>query len=211
MKTSREFVNIGADARVPFLERSKEFESRGLKDIYPEALALQDAEEYEDAVLYNIDVRLAGRKTGRALLTAILAARPKIILIRPIGEISVDSSGTVAFKTPTAKGWDPMTGREKIATGGYAVNSLITYFPAALDGSDQASPGMRDDEVLLHELVHGLRDMRGQHSITAMSDGYDTVEEFMAILVSNIYASEVGRPLRGGHGGMMGPGGKAIT
>jgi hypothetical protein len=63
------------------------------------------------------------------------------------------------------------------------------------------------DEVLLHELVHGLRQARGQSHCEAIKSGlpsidaasaasnnaqfYDTLEEFIAIVISNIYRSEL--------------------
>jgi hypothetical protein len=49
------------------------------------------------------------------------------------------------------------------------------------------------DDTLVHELVHALRDMRGQSlQIPTRSKEYDNEEEFFAILVQNVYASEKG-------------------
>ncbi len=66
------------------------------------------------------------------------------------------------------------------------------------------APGVRKDEILLHEMVHGLRQIRGTtdgHK-PADSPNMDTVEEFMAIVVSNVYRSEQKRPgLRADHHG----------
>lgn len=57
------------------------------------------------------------------------------------------------------------------------------------------------DDFLLHELVHALRMIRGQlNQIPAWVKGYDNEEEFFAILIQNIYASEKGmRVLRADH------------
>jgi hypothetical protein len=63
-------------------------------------------------------------------------------------------------------------------------------------------PGGRPDEVLLHEMVHALRMEMGLNLCLAMDDGFDTVEEFYAILIANIYRSECGyRDLRANHNG----------
>jgi hypothetical protein len=73
------------------------------------------------------------------------------------------------------------------------------------------------EDLLFHELVHALRIMRGlAHPITPVGQGLGTpedetnlagfvrnkFEEWVAILITNIYASETGRPnaLRDDHG-----------
>jgi hypothetical protein len=63
-------------------------------------------------------------------------------------------------------------------------------------------PGGRPDEVLLHELVHSLRIGLALSLCFGMGDDYDTVEEFYAILIANIYRSECGyQNLRANHFG----------
>lgn len=66
--------------------------------------------------------------------------------------------------------------------------------------------GSGPDELLLHEMVHGLREMRGKLHCRSKSMGnYDTEEEFFAILITNIYISEKNKkygsklPLRADH------------
>ena len=66
------------------------------------------------------------------------------------------------------------------------------------------APGVGKDEILLHEMVHGLRQLRGTTDSHKPADApnMDTVEEFMAIVVSNVYRSELNRPgLRADHHG----------
>jgi len=85
-----------------------------------------------------------------------------------------------------AFGWDPI-----------ARNNL-----AAFTGTLPPLPGEDAAEVLLHELVHSLRQMSGRGTRLPMGRGFDTQEEFFAILVTNIYTSERGRhrQLRADHG-----------
>jgi hypothetical protein len=68
-------------------------------------------------------------------------------------------------------------------------------------------PDTDPSEVLLHELVHGLRQERGQlhnerfRPFGRLVQNYDTIEEFYAIVIANIYRSENGqRVLRADHG-----------
>ena len=60
-------------------------------------------------------------------------------------------------------------------------------------------PGVQADEVLLHELVHAIRSGHGMLDCGAARDSYDTVDDFVAILFTNIYSSERNRPLRMNH------------
>ena len=59
------------------------------------------------------------------------------------------------------------------------------------------------DEFLLHEVVHGLRQMSGlmYQKRVPFQKGYDNIEEFFAVLIANIYRSECDRKeLRKDHG-----------
>src|SRR5262249_3186871 len=67
-------------------------------------------------------------------------------------------------------------------------------------------PSMAPDQVLLHELVHSLREMEGhlnQVPTTGNNVPYENQEEFLAILITNLYISEKYGPtipLRFSHG-----------
>jgi hypothetical protein len=76
----------------------------------------------------------------------------------------------------------------------------IRYTPWLFTAAS-GGPGTNDpDEVLLHEMLHGLRQMAGVSMCGTQTKRYDTSEEFVAILVTNIYRSEAGRPnLRADH------------
>ena len=61
----------------------------------------------------------------------------------------------------------------------------------------------RNDEVLLHELCHSLRQISGVEryrrtrggGVTPleMSGGFANIEEFFAVMVTSVYSSELGR------------------
>jgi hypothetical protein len=74
-----------------------------------------------------------------------------------------------------------------LAVGGGG-RAQIFFTASRATGSDSA------DEVLLHELVHAVRLMRGVFNKFAMSGGFENQEEFLAELVENVYRSEKGRP-----------------
>jgi hypothetical protein len=82
--------------------------------------------------------------------------------------------------------WDPT----RLGTG--TGSDVCLYFTSQDHLKELMKAGGRPDEVLLHELVHSLRMMLGCSFCTSMPDDYDTVEEFHAILIANIYRSECG-------------------
>ena len=65
--------------------------------------------------------------------------------------------------------------------------------------------GSLPDEVLLHEMVHALRQMQGRSNPVPTEDAlrnYDNEEEFLAIVVANVYMSANNKTqLRAGHNG----------
>jgi hypothetical protein len=84
---------------------------------------------------------------------------------------------------------------------GHGSDTVIWFTPQDYIKTDTL-PGGRPDEVLLHEMVHALRMEMGLNLCLGMDDGFDTVEEFYAILIANIYRSECGyQTLRANHDG----------
>lgn len=61
-------------------------------------------------------------------------------------------------------------------------------------------PGSEADEVLFHELIHGLRLMVGIDVRKNAVENYDNEEEFIAVVLTNIYLAEMRQQdLRGSH------------
>ncbi|HEV3196535.1 MAG TPA: hypothetical protein VGZ73_01480 [Bryobacteraceae bacterium] len=105
-----------------------------------------------------------------------------------------DRTGTPIFRR--GDGPDP----NRLGSG--SGSDVCIYFTSQDHLKELSAPGGRPDEVLLHELVHSLRMALGRSLCLFMPDNYDTVEEFYAILVANIYRSECGyRTLRANHFG----------
>ncbi|MBI3465972.1 MAG: hypothetical protein HY000_23405 [Planctomycetes bacterium] len=69
------------------------------------------------------------------------------------------------------------------------------------EGLDTALDHFQPDDVLFHELVHVYRAMLGLCELVPTGDTWDDTEEFFAIVLANIYVSEMGRSwsLRGDH------------
>jgi hypothetical protein len=106
-----------------------------------------------------------------------------------------DQTGTPLFRR--GDGSDP----NRLGTG--TGSDVCLYFTSQdYHWHQQNKPGGRPDEALLHELVHSLRMTLALTLCLAMGDDYDTVEEFHAILIANIYRSECGyQNLRANHFG----------
>ena len=63
------------------------------------------------------------------------------------------------------------------------------------------SAGFRRDEVLFHEMTHASHHMAGVLNRSDAPPGFDSKEEFWAILLTNIYSCGWNRPLRKNHRG----------
>jgi len=94
---------------------------------------------------------------------------------------------------------DPGTGKEI-----HGDDSFVEFSPEAfVSGSPSrpAGPGMEPDEVLFHELVHASRQVIGAVYFMPVNQNYDNEEEYLAIVLSNIYIRNKNRgaALRGDH------------
>ena len=165
-----------------------------------EAVWKKAADDYEIEVRRVLD-KLRGWGTGRAVLKAINAT-PRTMLIEPL--LETPGGKTNAYATPN----DLKEARGK------GSDTTVSFTPAHWRASGTAKsitglifwsgPGTLPDELLLHEMTHGLRHMAGlrMRRNVPLQQGYDTFEEWFAILVANIYRSERGRTdLRADHHG----------
>jgi len=89
---------------------------------------------------------------------------------------------------------------------GSGSNAFVRFTPRMWAGDGPCvihgnSPGGRSDEILLHELVHALRITLALQDCSPLVGGYDTFDEFAAVIITNMHSREVGRPLRRNHAG----------
>lgn len=89
----------------------------------------------------------------------------------------------------------------KQATGGGSP-VLIGFNPRATFPASESGPGSDKDSLILHEIVHAIRNARGlRNGCKPAPPDYDSYEEFVAIVVTNVYDSELRRPPRRNHHG----------
>jgi hypothetical protein len=99
-----------------------------------------------------------------------------------------------------------MPGSGQRFTGTGVGSNVIVDFSATTYTQPGAptGPASSPHEILLHEMVHGLRQMTGRFVREPVVPGgnphMDNYEEFVAIMISNLYRSELGlSPLRADH------------
>jgi Effector protein len=87
-------------------------------------------------------------------------------------------------------------------------DSTIEFTPSMFQtsGVPQAvrqmiTSGSRRDEILFHEMTHATHHMAGKLNRSDAPPGFDTKEEFWAVMMTNIYSSGWNRPLRKNHRG----------
>ena len=111
-------------------------------------------------------------------------------------------SGGVPIRPYTGAGCNAGIGHTTLTPTGWS-QPVVTYSPDVftLHGACYASlqkpetnRGLYPDEILFHELVHALRGTSAQYmSLIPLSGGlkrYDSREEFIAVLATNIYISD---------------------
>jgi len=186
---------------------------------FPSAEAKQNVVVYERSVEHLVN-RLNGPATSFWVLNEI-ASSNKTLTIKPWHHDAAKDRKTethyMAYGEPgsyadaTASGENAKTietselsKSERIANmgTGAGTNYVLYFTPFYVGESRPPGPGNGADEMLLHELVHGLNSLKGNLRMTGGApDGFDGMEEFTAILITNLYTSQIGGTLRHDHRG----------
>ncbi len=185
-------------------------------DWFPSNAASAQKQRYETETLAALD-RLANTWTGWAVITEVFY-RSQIMTIRPYhptpqtGQFNAYAAPTdwkaATLKDTTAldqQGKLPAPGQPRIIGSGTGSDTLIRFSASTFAAPGAPSgPGASADEILLHEMIHGLRQMQGRmvREPIGSNPGMDNYEEFAAITISNVYRSEIGlSQLRSDHHG----------
>ena len=158
------------------------------------------------------------RQRGKTMLITPYTAGMESLSPTDTNKQAVDKLKKNFNATAGPKNWSDATpkGQQPLSCGGSNQNqtfgagtgtgtgsdAIVKFTPgmwtsdqveAAFGKTNAKGPGVGPDEILLHEMTHGMRQMTGTSLCSATPDqpGLDTVEEFMAILVSNVYRSEI--------------------
>jgi hypothetical protein len=164
-------------------------------------------------------------RTGRAVIRAIEATRRHLRIVPRHGHDQNAGESPWDWEAATMRGvqnrdggghyhasWGRGTGRGSSATVRYNpwdwnVETLPCWDPIAMrnwrlaTGLTPVDPGAETDEVLLHEMIHAMEDMRGRGDRRPVGHGFDIVAEFNAILVVNVLSAERSRDARLNHAG----------
>lgn len=148
------------------------------------------------AYVHNVRKHLSwidGTKVGRLLLKAIawhVRNNPGnlaggVMTIQPY--TGADCNATVNNSTNTATGWSQPTVNYSPGVFNHGAACHAQLKKAA------TNRGLYPDEILFHELVHGLRGAAARFRGLPVSGGlagYNGTEEFIAVLATNIYVSD---------------------
>ena len=169
--------------------------------------------EHDTHLLLNVDL-YNGSTVGRIVIETIWNIRGRNMRIQPFTEHSENAEALGLDELDATARGEPIrdvhgrpisgagfgTGRGSSSvvrfSPGHHVYDLSRYF----SGVKVARVQFDQSEVLLHEMCHGLRQMRGAITGRAMPNGLANDEEFFAILVTNIFSSQRNRPLLANHG-----------
>jgi len=178
---------------------------------YPSPAAYERAVEHELTRIYRTH-------TGKALFHEFANRTTHKIKIVPLEGVFNAFAGANDLRHATLRGHVERSGRDghvlldahgkPIKGVGGGSDSVISYTPKTfrkfcMTHKRGHKSGAQPDEVLFHEMVHSTRQMRGKLDPLPLGYLYDTEEEFFAIVLANIYASETHREidLRADHHG----------
>lgn len=187
-------------------------------DWFPSTAAASQKQRYETDIVAALD-RLANTWSGWAVVTEIFYRQQKMT-IRPyhptpqLGQFNAYAEPTdweaATLKdtgTRDQQGNLPPLGQPKITGTGTGSDTIIRFSSSVFAAPGAPTgPGGSPDEILLHEMIHGLRQMQGRFVREAITGnpGMDNYEEFAAITISNVYRSEIGQSqLRSDHHGFV--------
>jgi Effector protein len=171
-----------------------------------------DAKSYRAKIIHLLKEEIKKRLSGQYLLDEFKGKYVVTIVPYHGDEINADvvvtSDAREAHSTALGK---PVTYRHlgrprtwKDYGDGRGTDCTVEFNPDLYSGTVSAEPGDAADEVLYHELVHAARAVNGKMDHIPMNKHYTNAEEFLAIMLTNIYMSEKGQTkLRGGHQGYI--------
>jgi hypothetical protein len=165
---------------------------------------------------------ISARRTGNAILNEIRASSGRTVSIQPyLANDDDDYNADVEDRDDagaTAKGMPILDKYDRTIGSGSGEGSDVdlnfspeiwgVYSESPLQRGRYATPAKptgpasQPDEVLFHELVHSGRDLRGVSYTLAVTQHYGNEEEFLAVVITNIYLAEKGQVnLRDSHMG----------
>jgi len=167
-----------------------------------------DAKRYKGKII-DLLKEIQKQRSGQALLDEF-ENRNFFVTIVPYhgGDINADviapseaqeMHGTALGKPVTYRNHGKVRTWKDVGDGRGA-SCTLEFNPNLFSGAVSAEPGNAADDVLYHELVHASRYVNGKVDAIPMDKRYTDAEEFLAIMLANIYISEKGKTkFVGGH------------
>ncbi|HTN74829.1 MAG TPA: hypothetical protein VL096_06260 [Pirellulaceae bacterium] len=181
----------------------------GLKWL-PSDEALANRNKWESEV-DDVLGKLVKPQSSAAVLKA-LCDSGKTLTIYPELEKDCNASAIPLDKQKAARSGSPAENCSASVSGanagqGGGTITKITFSPRQFTAGRCSDAGTKGagheaDEILFHELTHAMRYSTGQRDSCFTSVvGWGDYEEFLAIVLTNVFSSETGRSLRKDHEG----------
>ncbi len=153
-------------------------------------------EDWRAAVLTALK-KIASTQAGLALLQSIQSTA-RWVLVKPLNQAQCNAHGFGQNR------WDPATGRSYMGVVAFEPQVYMSgsqCYQKSRGSDPRYNRGSFPDEVCFHELVHAYRGGFGVNSATPLGGGvtlYTDDEEFFAVVLTNIYISDVSNHLKSG-------------
>jgi hypothetical protein len=135
--------------------------------------------------------------------------REGVTIVNPHGNLN--NAFTSAVGADHNSDQPDSTAEDLLRNPGRGAGGRIVYYPWEWHQIGGGRPGAARDEILLHELVHAYMQQRGLSSIRNLHRlryarrlrRFDLVDDFFAVMITNVYSSECGRQVRRDHHGFQ--------
>lgn len=189
-------------------------------DWFPSEESKERARRYEEWIQYLIN-KISKPATGFWMLSQINAAASLKVVIQPWipdPEAAKEQNATglpyvkpenYRTASPVDKPSKPvdldhladLEKKSNLGLGGGS-NATVYITPWWYGKPHPKEPALDADELLHHELTHAMNSVQGVLRLTGRSAGeFDTLDEFCAITLTNMYSAQTGRRLRRDHHG----------
>jgi hypothetical protein len=157
-----------------------------------------DPDDYEESVA-NVFQTISNNKiVGQKILNANLFTSVRVMPWTGAADARTVPINVAGSMKPGQSVPDPKHPNHPIQGTGKGTDSVIFFNPEV--SHEVSGPAMKLDQILAHEIVHSIRMGAGLVERKQMGGNWGEFEEFVAVVIANVYCSETqpGSSLRDG-------------
>jgi len=157
-----------------------------------------DSDDYEQSVTDVFQTISNNKVVGQKILNANLFTSVRVMPWTGVADAQTVPINVAASMKAGQVAPDPKRPNHLIQGTGRGTDSVIFFNPEV--SHEVSGPAMKLDQILVHEIIHSIRMGAGLVERKQMGSDWGEFEEFVAVVIANVYCSETrpGSSLRDG-------------